>query len=324
MDGVGADTGASFGQSPFTSAKRNYAEMSRGDQVGIAASTATAIDESSSANNIFVVPDNLVFNAATAPLTQSELNALSKVRESITEAANVMQDGLVADELAHYSGSRRAPEASRLYVASSPAEARLEQKVCIPLPKDIQDAIRQSMGGAARHGLDIRGGIFPSINRAWVTVDEKLFLWDYVRGSSVLKYADIDQVIVSVCLVEPVPNLFVDRVRHLLVIAYPLEVVLLAVETVNIDANVAGVGSSSGTGVTLGMGIGGLSREIELHHTGFSVPTDGVAIRKIVGSPNGRIFMAGDDGNIYELAYQQHVVSSNAAFLLLGFANPLA
>ena len=36
----------------------------------------------------------------------------------------------------------------------------------------------------------------------------------------------------------------------------------------------------------------------------FSIPTDGVFFTSIVGSDNGRIFMAGKDGCLYELVYQ--------------------
>lgn len=36
----------------------------------------------------------------------------------------------------------------------------------------------------------------------------------------------------------------------------------------------------------------------------FSIPTDGVYITNIVGADNGRIFMAGKDGCLYELIYQ--------------------
>lgn len=36
----------------------------------------------------------------------------------------------------------------------------------------------------------------------------------------------------------------------------------------------------------------------------FSIPTDNTYIVSITGAPNGRIFMAGKDGCLYELAYQ--------------------
>ena len=36
----------------------------------------------------------------------------------------------------------------------------------------------------------------------------------------------------------------------------------------------------------------------------FSIPTDNVHFLSITGSANGRIFMAGKDGCLYELSYQ--------------------
>jgi nuclear pore complex protein Nup155 len=36
----------------------------------------------------------------------------------------------------------------------------------------------------------------------------------------------------------------------------------------------------------------------------MSIPSDSVNMLKIVGTPQGRIFMCGRDGNLYELQYQ--------------------
>ena len=36
----------------------------------------------------------------------------------------------------------------------------------------------------------------------------------------------------------------------------------------------------------------------------FSIPTDNTNVISMVGTHNGRIFMAGKDGCLYELAYQ--------------------
>lgn len=39
--------------------------------------------------------------------------------------------------------------------------------------------------------------------------------------------------------------------------------------------------------------------------TKFIVPSDGITMTKIVGTQHGRIFMAGFDGNLYELRYER-------------------
>eukprot|EP00954_Amorphochlora_amoebiformis_P005165 406492-Amorphochlora_amoeboformis.AAC.1 len=38
-----------------------------------------------------------------------------------------------------------------------------------------------------------------------------------------------------------------------------------------------------------------------LRPTQFSAATDNVHMLKVIGTPNGRIFMGGKDGNVYEL-----------------------
>lgn len=73
---------------------------------------------------------------------------------------------------------------------------------------------------------------------------------------------------------------FDDKVEYLLVIATPIEVHLL--------------------GVSVGSG----SIPHTLYITNMSVPTDNVAIKSIVGTADGRIFMNGNDGRLWEIDYQ--------------------
>ena len=37
-------------------------------------------------------------------------------------------------------------------------------------------------------------GLFPEINRAWITIDNRIFLWNYLNGSDVVVYDGLDQV----------------------------------------------------------------------------------------------------------------------------------
>ncbi|KAJ2489918.1 hypothetical protein IWW37_003612, partial [Coemansia sp. RSA 2050] len=133
-------------------------------------------------------------------------------------------------------------------------------------------------------------GLFPEIKRAWITVDHRLFLWNYEDESDFYSFDDQEQIIVSVALVKPKPGVFVDAIRHVLVVATPLEVFLL------------GVGYDAGklAGVR-GSGSGG---EVTLFATQISVPADGVAMTSICGTSDGRVFMSGNDGALYEFAYQ--------------------
>ena len=45
--------------------------------------------------------------------------------------------------------------------------------------------------------------------------------------------------------------------------------------------------------------------KIEIRSSGFSVPSDDISMHHIEGTPSGRIFMGGRDGNLYELHYQR-------------------
>ncbi len=146
-------------------------------------------------------------------------------------------------------------------------------------------------------------GLFPEINRAWLTVDERLFLWGYSAESLVeietphntpgsfpganrvddfYSYEGFDQIIVSVGLVHPRAGVFVDEVEYLLAVATSVEVTLLGVTFSGPDK----------TG------------EISLVPTNISVATDNVLMLKISSTPDGRIFMAGADGSLHEFVYQ--------------------
>lgn len=127
-------------------------------------------------------------------------------------------------------------------------------------------------------------GLFPQINRAWLTVDSNLFLWGYTPFRQVATQNDfyvfegINQVIVSVALVTPRPGVFVDSISYLLAVATPVEVTLLGV-------------SFSPTG------------QLSLIPTQISIATDNTIMLKIVSSRDGRIFMAGSDGHLHEFVY---------------------
>ena len=92
-------------------------------------------------------------------------------------------------------------------------------------------------------------------------------------------YDGMSEVIVSVALSAPKPGVFLDAVKYVLVLASPVEIVLLAV-TCDSQGN-----------------------NFKLVPTAYKLASDNVAMVKVVGSQSGRIFMAGNDGNVYELDY---------------------
>lgn len=127
-------------------------------------------------------------------------------------------------------------------------------------------------------------GLFPGINRAWLTIDSDIYIWTYEHGSDVAYYDGLNETILSVGLVQPKPGVFHSFIKYLLVL------------TTNTDIVVLGVSFSPGTGI---------NEEIQLVPDPiFSLPTDGVLMTVIAGTKLGRLFFGGKDGCLYEIAYQ--------------------
>uniref|UniRef100_F6TRN8 Nucleoporin Nup133/Nup155-like N-terminal domain-containing protein n=1 Tax=Ciona intestinalis TaxID=7719 RepID=F6TRN8_CIOIN len=126
-------------------------------------------------------------------------------------------------------------------------------------------------------------GIFPSIRRAWLTVDSDIFVWRYLDGDDLAYFDGLSETILSIALVQPKQGIFKDHIKYLLVLATPLDIVMLGVSFADGDIN---------------------SEMRLLPDALFSLPSDGSYITNIVGSHNGRIFMGGRDGFLYEIAYQ--------------------
>ena len=127
-------------------------------------------------------------------------------------------------------------------------------------------------------------GIIPELGRAWVSVDNRLYLWDYNDPNVYTLYNGLSDVIVSVALASPKPGIFTDIVKYVLVVATTVEVVLLA--------------------VTWRLTCDGSKKELRLQNTQYTISTDNATIFKIVSSVSGRIFLAGNDRNLYELVYE--------------------
>ncbi|KAL0578729.1 hypothetical protein V5O48_003285 [Marasmius crinis-equi] len=132
-------------------------------------------------------------------------------------------------------------------------------------------------------------GLIPEIERAWISIDHKLFLWDYNEGQDISSFVDQPYVITHVAVVKPKKGLFIEEISHLLVICTPMSVLLIALSL----SPASGSGSRS-------------SKEVKLYATDLTVSTE-VEMTSVIGTPEGRIFMCGvQDGNLYELHYQEN------------------
>ena len=88
------------------------------------------------------------------------------------------------------------------------------------------------------------------------------------------------------------PDIFIDQIEYLLVLATPIEIILL------------GMSLNSTAAASTANGYARPAGELTLYVTQMSVPSDNVSMTSIVGTDNGRIFMCGNDGHLYELIYQ--------------------
>ncbi|KAI5123612.1 hypothetical protein M0805_003428 [Coniferiporia weirii] len=144
-------------------------------------------------------------------------------------------------------------------------------------------------------------GIMTEIERAWITLDHKLFLWDYIEGQELSSFIEQPDVITHVALVKPKPGVFINEITYLLVICTPITVILL------------GLSSQPATGPDYRR-----HKEIRLYATDMSVSTDGIEMTSVVGTSDGRVFMCGvGDGNMYELHYQEKEVWFGKRFHLV-------
>ncbi|KDQ63476.1 hypothetical protein JAAARDRAFT_695291 [Jaapia argillacea MUCL 33604] len=131
-------------------------------------------------------------------------------------------------------------------------------------------------------------GLMPEVERVWISIDHKLFLWNYLEGEELASFVDQPDVITHVALVKPKPNVFIDEISFLLVICTPVSVLLLGLSA-------APIPSSQGRS----------QNEIKLYATDMSVSSE-IEMTSVIGTPEGRIFMCGNqDGNLYELHYQE-------------------
>ncbi|CAL8081849.1 unnamed protein product [Calicophoron daubneyi] len=72
-------------------------------------------------------------------------------------------------------------------------------------------------------------GVFTACERAWITVDSELFMWNYEDGGDLAYYDGVKDTIICVGLSRPRPGILPGRVHFLLCLATPLEIVVLGV-----------------------------------------------------------------------------------------------
>ena len=72
-------------------------------------------------------------------------------------------------------------------------------------------------------------GLFPEVERAWLTIDSDIYVWRFADGRDLAYYDGLADTILSVGLVQPKKDIFRQHIKHLLCLTTPVEIVLLGV-----------------------------------------------------------------------------------------------
>ncbi|CAM0139157.1 unnamed protein product [Umbelopsis sp. WA50703] len=123
-------------------------------------------------------------------------------------------------------------------------------------------------------------GLFTEIGRSWCVVQSKLYLWKYVDGSDLQVYEDVTGPIISVILAPTKPGVFLPEVSHVLVVATAKQI------------------------ATIGISVDTKSGSLSFFETDMCVPSDNIRMTRLCATKAGRIFMAGEDGYLYEFDYK--------------------
>ncbi|XP_060617389.2 nuclear pore complex protein Nup155 [Anolis sagrei] len=135
-------------------------------------------------------------------------------------------------------------------------------------------------------------GVFPEISRAWLTIDNDIFMWNYEDGGDLAYFDGLNETILAVGLVKPKAGIFLPHIRHLLVLATPVDIAILGLSYATFQAGSGSLNDSMSGGMQL------------LPDPLYTIPTDNTYLLTVASTENGRIFLAGKDGCLYEVAYQ--------------------
>lgn len=174
----------------------------------------------------------------------------------------------------------------------------------------IPDAVIEASSSAETFASQ---GLFPEIERAWIVIDTRLYLWNYLDASQSAfeSYEHPERVIQSVGLVKPKAGVFIDSIKYVLVICTSSSISLLGLafdeapaSGVNGPSSASAASGSSGPSSSTAVRRASSTKQLKLFVTEMSVTTDGVHLSDVCGTEAGRIFCKGNDGCLYEILYQ--------------------
>ncbi|KAG0187563.1 hypothetical protein DFQ28_006132 [Apophysomyces sp. BC1034] len=179
---------------------------------------------------------------------------------------------------------RLFPNIGQVFQASSSGEyeqgsARAVQPI---ISKDVFTMPPLALEQIQKWNSSYPAGVFPDINRAYFVVDNRLYLWDYMGRRNINTY-ESDSEIVGVAVLKPKSDIFNEHITHVLIVATVREISVIAL---SFQPNA------------------GNSDCLTFYKTEITTASGGVRMKSIIGTKAGRVFMLGDDGNIWELEYK--------------------
>ncbi|KAF8437373.1 Non-repetitive/WGA-negative nucleoporin C-terminal-domain-containing protein [Terfezia claveryi] len=196
----------------------------------------------------------------------------------IPRAARIVNENLMAE--------KRYPDLDTIVSQGQSSEYDLTQGAAwAPFKKvnthHIPDAIFEQYNQAQCHTMM---GLFTEIGYAWMTVDNRLYMWEYATGNGFQGYEAQPNTITAARLLKPRPDVFNEKINYVLMIGTSVEVILLGISAILNNRN---------------------AHDIAIYDTKMSINTKGLDISVIEGSKNGRIFFGGrSDNEIYEFTYK--------------------
>lgn len=132
-------------------------------------------------------------------------------------------------------------------------------------------------------------GLFTCISRAWLTIDNLIFFWNYEDGTDICFYDNLLEPILAVELFVPKEGTFDNGIEYGLCLATNSQVALLSVDFIRYTK-----------------GNGAIVNEMRFSpQPVYSIPTDNLVINSLKSAKStGRIFMGAKDGSLYEFFYQ--------------------
>ena len=235
---------------------------------------------------------NPVCNKDFEPLQRSciEVEKSLKYDEKIPDLGLMTGDGdeLPSEDIRDEEGSHKYFNIPPCVTAQAGQRKMFYQKNFFKIPSDI---LRQISYDDNIYTTFM--GILPEIHRVWITIDNRLYLWNY-NQNDYIEYSEIPEIIYSVTLVTPKAGHFTAKVKYALIVITPIEIHLLAV---SMDDDF---------------------RNVSITKSGYTAPTEDITFMSVASSRNGRIFMGGHDGYLYEFTYSKQSWGISNVFGILG------